>query len=70
MNLKYVPKLIDRVNLEPLDEQFKPGFYQQSNAFSELIRNKKKMPSAASLNDALKNIEICEELVGKYNDLI
>ena len=67
---KYVPKLIDRVNLEPLDEQFKPGFYQQSNAFSELIRNKKKMPSAASLNDALKNIEICEELVGKYNDLI
>jgi len=61
---KYIPKLVDKINLESVDEQFKPGFYQQCNAFSELIRNKKKEASVASLIDALKNIEICEKLIG------
>lgn len=67
---KYVPKLVDRITLESVDEYIKPGFYQQSSAFAELIRNKTKTNLAASLIDAFKNIEICEKLVGKYKDSI
>jgi len=67
---KYIPKLSNKINLDPIDKKIKPGFYQQSNAFLELIRKKTKTNSSASLNDALKAIELCEKLVGKYNDSI
>jgi predicted dehydrogenase len=63
---KYVPKLTDRVTLESTDEHIKPGFYHQSNAFLELIKNNAKTDMSATLTDAYKDIEICEKLVGKY----
>jgi hypothetical protein len=74
---KHVPKIVDEINLETIDEinsetvdkYIKPGFYQQSCAFSELIKNK-KMDSAASLTDALKDVKIFEKLIGKYEDLV
>lgn len=67
---KYVPKLVDTITLESVDEHLKPGFYQQSSDFSELIRNKVKLDISATLIDACKNIEICEKLVGKYENSI
>jgi len=67
---KYVPKLSYRINLEPVDASFKPGFYLQSKAFADLIKNGSRSDLAATLFDAQRTIEICEELVGKYNDLI
>ena len=66
---KHVPKIVDEINLENVDEYVKPGFYQQSYAFSELIKNK-KMDSAPSLTDALKAVKIFEKLIGKYEDLV
>ena len=66
---KHVPKIVDEINLENVDEYVKPGFYQQSYAFSELIKNK-KMDSGPSLTDALKAVKIFEKLIGKYEDLV
>lgn len=63
---KYAPKLMEQIDLEPIDKKFKPGFFQQSNAFSELIKTKKKSNYAATLTDTLHSIEICEKLVGKF----
>ena len=63
---KYIPKLVDKITLESVDKYIKPGFYQQSKAFSELIKNKTITNVSATLNDAYKDIEMCEKLVGKY----
>ena len=67
---KYQPKLVKRICLDSVDQYIKPGFFQQCNAFSELIRKKTQSCSTASLTDTLKAIEICEKLVGKYDDLL
>ena len=63
---KYAPKLMEQIDLEPIDKKFKPGFFQQSNAFSELIKTKKKSNYAATLTDTFHSIEICEKLLGKF----
>tara|TARA_B100000953_G_scaffold232889_1_gene194288 strand:- start:8 stop:613 length:606 start_codon:yes stop_codon:yes gene_type:complete len=63
---KYTPKLMEQIDLEPIDKKFKPGFFQQSNSFSELIKTKKKSNYAATLTDTLHSIEICEKLLGKF----
>ena len=63
---QYNPKLVKKITLEPVDKYIKPGFYQQSCAFLELIENKSKSNVSATLIDAYKNIEMCEKLVGKY----
>ena len=63
---KYVPKLVDKITLESIDKHIKPGFYQQSKAFSKLIKNKTITNASATLIDACKDIEMCEKLVGKY----
>lgn len=63
---KYIPKLMKQINLEPIDKKFKPGFFQQSNAFSQLVKTKKKNNYAATLTDTLRSIEICEKLLGKF----
>jgi len=63
---KYIPKLVDKITLESVDKYVKPGFYQQSKAFSELIKNKTITNVSATLIDACKDIEMCEKLVGKY----
>ncbi len=63
---KYIPKLMKQINLEPIDKKFKPGFLQQSNTFSKLIKTKKKSDSVATLTDTLHSIEICEKLLGKF----
>jgi len=63
---KYTPKVMEQIDLEPIDIKFKPGFFQQSNSFSELIKTKKKSNYAATLTDTLHSIEICEKLLGKF----
>ncbi len=67
---QYVPKLVEKITLEPIDKYIKPGFYQQSCTFLELIENKTKSNISATLIDAYKNIEMCEKLVGKYKSRI
>jgi predicted dehydrogenase len=71
---KHIPKIVDEINLENInevnvDKYMKPGFYNQSCAFLDLIKNGKNN-SAASMNDALKNIKIFEKLIGKFEDLL
>ncbi len=67
---QYVPKLVEKITLEPIDKYIKPGFYQQSCTFLELIENKTRSNISATLIDAYKNIEMCEKLVGKYKSRI
>jgi len=67
---KYVPKLIKKIELESVDRVFKPGFYQQSHAFADMINNNSKNKLAATLDDAQKVMEICEKMIGKYKDLV
>ena len=61
---KHIPKIVDEINLETIDKNIKPGFYQQSHAFSELIKNK-KIETTASLIDALNVVKISEQLIEK-----
>ena len=67
---KYTPKVSCKINLDSFDANFKPGFYLQSKTFANLIQNNLKSEIAANLFDAQRNIEICEEMVGKYNEFI
>jgi predicted dehydrogenase len=63
---KYIPKIVETIELETIDEKIKPGFYQQAKEFAEMINTGSKSENAASLIDAKKTIEICENLIGKY----
>jgi predicted dehydrogenase len=63
---KYIPKKIETIELETIDGKIKPGFYQQAREFAQMIKTGSKSENAASLIDAKKTIEICENLIGKY----
>ena len=63
---KYIPKIVETIELETIDEKIKPGFYQQAKEFAKMINTGSKSENAASLIDAKKTIEICENLIGKY----
>jgi predicted dehydrogenase len=63
---KYIPSLVNEIGLDSIDKKIKPGFFQQSTIFSEFVKTNKRNINAATLFDALKTIEICEKLVGKY----
>lgn len=63
---KYVPTLKKTIKLEKIDQKIKPGFYQQSEAFLNLIKNKSITSNSASLQDAFETVKLCEKLVGNY----
>jgi len=63
---KYIPKIVETIELETIDGKIKPGFYQQAREFAQMIKTGSKSENAASLIDAKKTIEICEKIVGEY----
>ena len=63
----YTPKKIDSIDLETIDIKIKPGFYQQATEFLEMITKNSKPNIGSTLLDAQKTLEICEELIGKFN---
>jgi predicted dehydrogenase len=59
---RYQPKLSnDQFSISDFDLKYKPGFYQQSRAFADLV-NGKKSHIAANLYDAFKAIELAEQM--------
>ncbi len=59
---RYQPKLSnEQFSISNLDLKYKPGFYEQSMAFANLV-NGKKSQIAASLHDAFKAIELVEQM--------
>ena len=60
---KYVPKMKKNIKLESADRKIKPGFFQQSKTFAEMIKKKKITKDMATLEDAYKNILLCEKLL-------
>jgi len=65
---KYIPKIKNKIQLEGMDRELKPGFFQQSKKFYDLINNIENNTSA-TLDDAQKATKICEKLIGKFNEL-
>lgn len=63
---KYIPKIVETIELENIDGKIKPGFYQQAKEFADMINIGLKSENTASLIDAKKTIKICEKLIGKY----
>ncbi|MCG3204416.1 MAG: Inositol 2-dehydrogenase/D-chiro-inositol 3-dehydrogenase [Elusimicrobia bacterium] len=60
---RYLPKMKERILLEDIDLQEKPGFTQQASAFVDFM-NGKKSPVAATLEEARKDVSLCEQLIG------
>lgn len=59
---RYQPKLSNnQFSISQFDLKYKPGFYQQSKAFADLV-NGKPSQIAANLYDAFKAIEIVEQI--------
>ena len=65
---KYIPRMIESIKLENIDSKIKPGFFQQASEFAQMIKTNSKPKNASTLVDAKKTLEICEKLVGKYNE--
>ena len=53
------------VKIDPVDQQFKPGFYRQLRAFLEAILNDEPMlPPTSDLADHLKTVQFIEKVAG------
>lgn len=64
---RYIPRVKDRIGLDEIDSQHKPGFVQQALAFRDMIEGKHGTPIAATLEDAWATIKLCEELLGEVH---
>ncbi len=65
---KYLPRMVESIKLENIDGKIKPGFLQQAKEFAKMIKTDSKSEKASTLIDAIKTLEICEKLVGKYSE--
>ena len=61
---RYVPKQVERVMLDRIDQVEKPGFVAQAEALKGMIEGRPLPPCAARLADAAAALELCEALVG------
>lgn len=61
---RYVPREVESIDLEAIDLKEKAGFVGQSNALMDMTFGKKPPATAATLEDAMKAVELCEQLVG------
>lgn len=59
---RYVPKAKAQVTLEDVDARYKPGFVQQAVAFRRMIEGGGDSSVAATIEDALAAVTLCEEL--------
>lgn len=62
---RYLPRLKERITLEKIDATEKPGFVQQATALRDLIERGVMSPIAATMDDALATLRLCEELLGE-----
>jgi predicted dehydrogenase len=63
----YQPVLKQRIMLDPIDMEFKPGFVVQAHAFRALIAGETSAP-AAGIDDAYSVLKLAEELAGTIFD--
>jgi len=61
---RYTPKLVERINLDGIDLQEKPGFVGETQALRAMIAGEAPPAFAARLEDALAVTKLCEELTG------
>jgi predicted dehydrogenase len=61
---RYTPKPVERINLDGIDLQEKPGFVGETQALRAMIAGDKPPALAARLEDALAVTRLCEELTG------
>jgi len=63
---RYIPQIIEEIDLQPQEDGYKPGFYDQALSFKNLIQNSEIKPFSATLYDAEKNLELCERLLPQH----
>ena len=63
---RYVPRVVDRIPVDEIDRREKPGFVRQAEALKDMIDGKEPPAFAASLQDAVSVLRLCEELLGPY----
>lgn len=61
---RYVPRVIERIDLDAIDLIEKPGFVAQAQLLSDSVDGKPTPPEVATLNDACAAIGLCEQLLG------
>ena len=61
---KYVPKLIKSGNVFEKNKQFKPGFYEQSLEFLNIVKGQKPLISA-NINDAYRAAYLADLIIKK-----
>ena len=67
-NRKYIPKLINESKNDKVEENFKPGLYQQAKVFYNYVKNNQYDERMCTLKQAKEVIEIIEKLlVAKFD---
>jgi len=61
---RYVPKLIERITLDPIDLKEKPGFVRECRYLADMMEGKPRPELAATLADAYAVTSLCEQLTG------
>jgi len=68
---RYVPVPAREIGLDPVDQQFKPGFVQQAWSLRELVlgstRKAAKPSDAATLEDAYQTLRLAEAMVDSFS---
>jgi predicted dehydrogenase len=60
---QYHPQQVQQTNLDPTSEKYKPGFYEQASAYKKIITNGSINERSATLSDAEKVLQLCEQLL-------
>lgn len=65
LTLNFPDNKVEETELQPLDKDYKPGFFLQAQAFVEGVKSRKFPSPAATLEDAYKSVELAEKIVGE-----
>ena len=61
--LEYADGTVQQLPVDPVDVEFKPGFYAQDRAFIDaVIHNEPLSPPASDLSDTMKTMELIEQI--------
>lgn len=63
---RYTPRVKDRVMLDDVDRQEKPGFVRQAEAFRAMVEGRAQSSLAATLDDAAAALRLAEDLLGEH----
>ncbi len=61
---RYIPKVVNSVELDHHDRSYKPGFVDQARALANMVNGESSGP-AATLENAYSVLKLAEELVGE-----